>query len=157
MGKEHKVLVFVSQKQLADELAQQLQRDGFEADVMHGGKTQVYRLWSLEQFRQGNIRLLVCTDVLGRGIDIPSVSHVVIHEMGTIEDYVHRIGRTARGEHGTGHALVFFEYWERYPEIASQLIEVLRRSKQRVPAELVNIAEEVESGKRKASFQPRRR
>eukprot|EP00927_Polykrikos_kofoidii_P038422 TRINITY_DN32765_c0_g1_i1.p1 TRINITY_DN32765_c0_g1~~TRINITY_DN32765_c0_g1_i1.p1 ORF type:complete len:699 (+),score=96.59 TRINITY_DN32765_c0_g1_i1:2-2098(+) len=148
-SKDHKVLVFVSQKHLADKVSSKLQKFGFKADSMHGGKSQEYRLWVLEQFRKGALQLLVCTDVLGRGIDIPSVSHVVIHEMGDIEDYIHRIGRTARGQHGSGHALVFFEYWEGFPHLAAELISVLKASKQVVPKELERIAEEVDSGQRK--------
>merc|ERR1712224_598533 len=146
---EHKVLVFVSRKDLADKVSGQLKEKGFKTDAMHGGKTQAYRLWVLEQFRKGALRLLVCTDVLGRGIDIPSVSHVVVHEMGKIEDYIHRIGRTARGKYGKGHALVFFEYWEGSPNIAAELAKVLQASKQEVPAGLLKIASEVEKGKRK--------
>merc|ERR1712178_491523 len=149
MGSEdHKVLVFVSQQRIADDLSRTLSGDGFSADSMHGGKSQENRLWVLDQFRKGNLRLLVCTDVLGRGIDLPNVSHVVIYEMGSIEDYIHRIGRTGRGPHGKGQALVFFEFWDQQPAIASQLIEVLRASEQLVPQELQRIAAEVESGKR---------
>jgi len=147
-SKEHKVLVFVSQKHLADQLSTKLKNQGFDADAMHGGKSQDYRLWVLDQFRKGFLRVLVCTDVLGRGIDIPSVSHVVIHEMGDIEDYIHRIGRTARGRYGKGHALVFFEYWEGAPQLASDLIGVLAASKQKVPDALQRIADEVAHGKR---------
>lgn len=147
-SEEHKVLVFVSQKVLADKVSTRFQNLGFKADAMHGGKSQEYRLWVLDQFRKGELRVLVCTDVLGRGIDIPSVSHVVIHEMGEIEDYIHRIGRTARGKYGKGHALVFFEYWEGSPNIASDFIGVLEASKQTVPQELRKIASEVSQGKR---------
>merc|ERR1711974_346560 len=134
----------------ADKLSTRLRTQGFKADAMHGGKSQDYRLWVLDQFRKGFLRVLVCTDVLGRGIDIPSVSHIVIHEMGDIEDYVHRIGRTARGRYGKGHALVFFEYWDGNPQIAADLIDVLTTSKQHVPVELLRIAVEVASGKREA-------
>jgi len=145
---DHKVLVFVSQKLLADKLSERLQKQGFKADAMHGGKSQDYRLWVLDQFRKGDLRLLVCTDVLGRGIDIPSVSHVVIHEMGEIEDYIHRIGRTARGQYGKGHALVFFEFWDGSPQLAAHLIDVLAASKQPVPDQLRKIADDVASGRR---------
>jgi len=151
---EHKVLVFVSQKNLADKVSSRLQAEGFKADAMHGGRSQDCRLWVLDQFRKGEIRMLVCTDVLGRGIDIPSVSHVVIHEMGETEDYIHRIGRTARGQYGKGHALVFFEYWEGYPHIASDLITILEASKQAVPDGLRRIAAEVAAGKRPARRLP---
>lgn len=147
-SEQHKVLVFVSQKQVADELAGALYSDGFAADSMHSGKSQSDRLWVLDQFRKGELRLLVCTDVLGRGIDLPNVSHVVIYEMGAIEDYIHRIGRTGRGVSGTGQALVFFQYWDKQPEIAGQLVEVLRASKQPVPEDLARIALEVAGGRR---------
>jgi len=145
---DNKILVFVSQKTLADKVSQKLQEDGFKADAMHGGKSQDYRLWVLDQFRRGELRLLVCTDVLGRGIDIPSVSHVVIHEMGGIEDYIHRIGRTARGRDGHGHALVFFEYWDGAPQLAGELAAVLESSNQHVPEDLLRIAAEVSAGQR---------
>jgi len=151
---DNKVLVFVSQKTYADELANKLWDVGFKAAAMHGGKSQDSRLWTLDQFRKGDLRLLVATDVIGRGIDIPSVSHVVVFEMGTIDDYVHRIGRTARGKDGRGHALVFFEYWHKEPGIAAQLIELLVASKQPVPRDLRRIAEEVEQGRREV-FDPR--
>merc|ERR1712232_864262 len=106
----------------------------------------------------GGLRVLIVTDVLSRGIDIPSVSHIVIHEMGEAEDYIHRIGRTARGRYGTGHALVFFEYWDYCAHTAAQLIEVLEASKQRVPDGLRKIADEVAEGRRQrrswSSWQP---
>jgi len=146
---ENKVLVFVSQKDFADNLCQKLWDLGFHSGAMHGGKAQESRLNTLEKFRKGEIRLLVATDVLGRGIDIPSVSHVVVYEMGTVEDYIHRIGRTARGKDAKGHALVFFEYHWKFPTIASELINVLETSMQPVPEELRKIAKEVDDGKRR--------
>jgi len=56
--------------------------------------------------------------------------------MGTIDDYVHRIGRTARGKGGKGHALVFFEYYDKMPHLAGELVELLENSKQPVPEQL---------------------
>jgi len=150
-SEEHKVLVFVGQKQIADELSLALWQDGFAADAMHSGKSQDSRLWVLDQFRKGALRLLVCTDVLGRGIDLPDVSHVIIYEMGGIEDYIHRIGRTGRGPHGKGQALVFFEYYDKHPELAAELIDVLRASDQPVPRELLQIAADVEAGRRQVA------
>merc|ERR1712187_1093177 len=67
---------------------------------------------------------------------------------GTVEDYIHRIGRTARGKHGKGCALVFFEYYYREPQIASELISALEASKQPVPEGLRTIADGVKLGKR---------
>eukprot|EP00746_Dinoflagellata_sp_MGD_P027534 gnl/MRDRNA2_/MRDRNA2_16500_c0_seq1.p1 gnl/MRDRNA2_/MRDRNA2_16500_c0~~gnl/MRDRNA2_/MRDRNA2_16500_c0_seq1.p1 ORF type:complete len:283 (+),score=61.69 gnl/MRDRNA2_/MRDRNA2_16500_c0_seq1:38-850(+) len=145
---EHKILVFVNTKAFADELSNQFWEDGFKSDAMHGGRPQQTRLNVLESFRGGKTKLLVTTDVFARGIDIPAVSHVIIFEMGSIEDYVHRIGRTARGVNQTGHALVFFEYWWGAPQCAKELIGVLERSKQVVPQALRKIAEDVAAGRR---------
>lgn len=151
---DNKVLVFVSQKQFADDLCTKLEGKGYTVGAMHGGKAQETRLWVLDQFRKGQLRVLVATDVLGRGIDIPKVSHVVVFDMGSIEDYIHRIGRTARGKNATGRALVFFEYYWKMPGIAAELIDVLQNSKQPVPLPLRTIAREVERGEREV-FNPK--
>jgi len=145
---DHKILVFVSQKQYADELADKLWKDGFKAVAMHGGKSQESRLNTLDRFRKGEFRLLVATDVIGRGIDIPQVSHVIVFDMGSIDDYVHRIGRTARGKEGHGKAMVYFEYYHKEPQIAGELCQILEASGQVVPDDLRRIAREVEEGKR---------
>jgi ATP-dependent RNA helicase RhlE len=142
------VLVFVNAKVQADDLSMKLWKEGFRADSMHGGRPQETRLNLLQRFREGQLSLLVVTDVLARGIDIPQVSHVVVFEMGETEDYIHRIGRTGRGVGGTGHALVFFEYWAGSPAGAEQLIGVLERSNQKVPKALRRIAADVNAGKR---------
>lgn len=152
-SEDHKVLVFVNVKTFADELANKLWEAGFSTGAMHGGKSQDSRLWILDQFRQGKLRLLIATDVIGRGIDIPSVSHVVIFDMGSVNDYLHRIGRTARGKNGKGHALVFFEYWHKDPGIGADLAEVLEASEQPVPEDLRRIIGEVERGEREV-FDP---
>merc|ERR1711998_383188 len=110
--------------------------DNIEADAIHGGRKQDDRLGVLDSFRQGKIRVLIATDVVGRGLDIPNVTHVVVYSMSDVADYIHRIGRTGRGVNGKGHALVFFEYMAKQPEIAQELVEVLARSQQVVPPEL---------------------
>merc|ERR1719442_241303 len=112
---------------------------------MHGGRKQEMRLNVLDGFKTGDTRLLVTTDVMGRGLDIPDITHVVIYDMGDVDDYVHRIGRTARGLSGlTGHALTLFEYNQKWPELAGGLAKVLEDSGQHVPEELAQIAAEVE-------------
>merc|ERR1719247_2032988 len=138
-------------KTYADELSGKLWRGGICADSMHGGRSQHKRLTVFEQFKSGTIRVLVATDVLQRGVDIPNMTHVVIYEMNSIEDYVHRVGRTGRGKQGVGHALVFFEYYAKMPYLAQQLIDTLQRTQQRVPDELVKIADEVKQGLRQGS------
>lgn len=129
-----------AEKNLADTLSKRLQSEGFKANVMHGGKSQESRLNTLEDFRTGKTKLLVTTDVMGRGLDIPGISHVVIFDMGDIDDYVHRIGRTARGPYGKGHALTFFEYDKKWPNLPRQLLQVLETSGQEVPRDLKALA-----------------
>merc|ERR1712151_745047 len=97
-------------------------------------------------FKHGETRLLVCTDVMGRGLDIPDISHVVIFDMGDVEDYVHRIGRLCRGPSGQGHALTFFEYDKKWPHIAGGLIQVLEEAGQAVPKALRKIADDAAKG-----------
>merc|ERR1712048_591735 len=142
------VLVFVSRKDLATSMVKNFQAEGFESDTLHGGRAQETRLGILESFKKCDIRLLVTTDVMGRGLDIPSISHVVIYDMGDIDDYVHRVGRTCRGPYGQGHAMTFFEYDPKWPHLAEGLIKVLETSNQEVPFELRTIAEEVQEKKR---------
>jgi superfamily II DNA/RNA helicase len=146
---EYKALVFVSSKVLADELAETLAKEGFTTDSMHGGRKQWDRDEVLAKFKRDEFKLLVATDVMGRGLDIPTITHVVIYDMGDIDDYVHRIGRTARGNCGRqGHALTLFEYNKKWPELASGLVKVLEDSEQEVPEDLRQIAQEVETGER---------
>lgn len=147
---ESKMLIFVNQKNFATELSDKLWGDGIMVDAIHGGRPQETRLRILDQFRKGETRLLIATDVIGRGLDIPKVSHVVIYSMNGVEDYIHRIGRTGRGKDGKGHALVFFEFAHNQPDTAQELITVLHKSKQPVPDALTNIANDVASGKRKS-------
>jgi len=145
---EPKMIIFVNQKNLADELSDKLWKEGIFVDAIHGGKPQEQRLRILDQFRKGQTRLLIATDVIGRGLDIPEVSHVVIYDMNGVEDYIHRIGRTGRGKDGRGHAFVLFEYAPTQPDTAKELVAVLEKSKQAVPPKLLQIAEEVAKGKR---------
>merc|ERR1711972_951249 len=150
----YKILVFVSMKQMTWELAEKLNEEGFECDFMYGGRSQDARHEVVRKFKEAEIKLLVTTDVMARGLDIPNISHVVVHDSyGGIDEYVHRIGRTARGPYGKGHALVFFEYDPKYSEMAGELIKVLEESNQVVPPELQRIAEEVKSGVRAVKYQ----
>lgn len=93
--------------------------------------------------------------MLSRGIDVPMVTHVIVHDLGSVEEYCHRVGRTGRGEHGKGNALVMFEYWEKAPYNAELLADVLERSNQIVPAELLKIKDDVKNGRRRANHQIR--
>ena len=104
----NKVLIFVAYKRMADRLFENLdERFHDELCVIHSNKTQNYRLRSIEQFRNGENRILVATDVMARGLDIDNVSHVINFDTPDFpENYMHRIGRTGRAER-QGEALVF--------------------------------------------------
>jgi ATP-dependent RNA helicase RhlE len=91
------VLVFTRTKHGADRLSKQLSADGLDAAAIHGNKSQGARTKALADFKSGKIRVLVATDIAARGLDIDSLPHVVNYELPHVpEDYVHRIGRTAR-------------------------------------------------------------
>ncbi|MEO1647838.1 MAG: DEAD/DEAH box helicase [Pseudomonadota bacterium] len=91
------VLIFARTKHGADRIVKKLSRAGIQANAIHGNKTQGQRLRALDEFKRGKTKILVATDVAARGIDIPGVSHVINYELPNVpEQYVHRIGRTAR-------------------------------------------------------------
>ena len=92
-----RVLIFTRTKHGANRVAQFLDQNGIKADAIHGNKTQNARQKALKRFKEGSIRALVATDIAARGIDIDSVTHVINFEIpNEAENYVHRIGRTAR-------------------------------------------------------------
>jgi ATP-dependent RNA helicase RhlE len=92
-----RALVFTRTKNTANRVAEYLERAGFEADAIHGNKSQSARLRALDRFKRGESRVLVATDIAARGIDVEEISHVINFELPNVpETYVHRIGRTAR-------------------------------------------------------------
>lgn len=94
---EPPILVFVNQKKGADVLARSLEKQGFRATTLHGGKGQEQREFALNSLKDGSKDILVATDVAGRGIDIKDVSMVINYDMAkNIDSYTHRIGRTGR-------------------------------------------------------------
>jgi len=101
------ILVFARTKIRTDRLAKFLNQSGLKASAIHGGRSQSQRLQALRRFRDGDSSILVATDVASRGIDIPSIGLVVNFDLPqTREDYIHRIGRTARAG-ASGEALSF--------------------------------------------------
>ncbi|MEM7500389.1 MAG: DEAD/DEAH box helicase [Pseudomonadota bacterium] len=102
------VLVFTRTKHGANRLAEQLQEDGIDAAAIHGNKSQGARTRALAGFKSGKTRVLVATDIAARGLDIDGLPYVINYELPHVpEDYVHRIGRTARaGRDGQALSLV---------------------------------------------------
>ena len=102
------VLVFTRTKHGANRLSQQLEKDGISSAAIHGNKSQGARTRALANFKRGEVRVLVATDIAARGLDIDQLPHVVNYELPNVpEDYVHRIGRTGRaGNEGQAVSLV---------------------------------------------------
>ncbi len=115
-GDFDRALVFCRTKQRADAVASALERAGVPTVVIHSDRSQEQRTRALKRFREGKVRVLVATDVVSRGIDIEGISHVVNYDVPTNpEDYVHRIGRTARAG-ASGTAFTFVDIRE-FPEL----------------------------------------
>jgi len=134
--RSRRILVFARTKHGANRITEKLTEQGISAAALHGNKSQSLRTRTLEAFKNGEIRILVATDVAARGLDISNLPFVVNYDMPSIpEDYVHRIGRTGRaGESGIAISLVTPE-----DKIHLQAIEQLL--KQKIPAEKVFIDE----------------
>ncbi len=107
-GEWNQVLVFTRTRYGADKLTAELLFDGIKAAAIHSNKSQSVRTRTLAEFKKGEFRVLVATDVAARGLDIQHLPHVVNYELPQVpEDYVHRIGRTGRaGENGVALSLV---------------------------------------------------
>ncbi|QFR42411.1 DEAD/DEAH box helicase [Sulfurimonas xiamenensis] len=113
-GKWKQVLVFTRTKHGANRLSGQLEKDGISAVAIHGNKSQNARTKALADFKKGEVRVLVATDIAARGIDIDQLPHVINYELPNVsEDYVHRIGRTGRaGNEGEAISLVCIDEHE---------------------------------------------
>ncbi len=107
---EVKAIVFDETQRSVERLSKELIARGFDADAIHGGKTQGQRQRALDRFKKSQIKILVATDVAARGIDVVDITHVINYATPqTYEDYVHRIGRAGRAGR-TGHALTFVSH-----------------------------------------------
>ena len=108
-GQIGKAIIFDETQRSVERLSKSLLERGFDADAIHGGKTQGQRLKALNKFKKNEINILVATDVAARGIDVADITHVInFTQPQSYEDYVHRIGRAGRAGR-TGYALTFVE------------------------------------------------
>jgi ATP-dependent RNA helicase RhlE len=132
-GRWSRILVFVRTKFGANKLTEKLAEKGISAAALHGNKSQSFRTRTLKEFKNGEIRTLVATDVAARGLDITHLPHVVNYDMPQVpEDYIHRIGRTGRaGVSGIAVSLVS-------PEERIHLKAIEALLKQKIPREEVS-------------------
>ena len=123
-----RVIVFTDTKTRAEICTGQLKRAGFRAESIHSDKTQAQRKRALAAFSKGDVDVLVATDVLARGIDVPDIAYVVNYELPeNPDDYVHRIGRTGRaGEAGCSISFVS-------PEAKAQLLDIEKLLGSKIP------------------------
>ncbi len=137
----HKTLIFVGFKKIADRLFEQLENSfADEMCIIHSNKTQNYRLRSIEQFRKGENRILIATDVMARGLDIENVSQVINLDTPEYpENYMHRIGRTGRAEKEGVSFVLTSEKEQDYLDAIENLMEM--------KIEQLDIPDEVEISK----------
>ena len=127
-GEMHDALVFTRTKHRANRLAEHLVRHGIKAERIHGNRSQAQRTAALAGFKEGKYRVLVATDIAARGIDVEALGHVVNFDVPTVpDDYIHRVGRTARAE-ATGDAFTFVS-----PAEQADLAQIERAIGKRLP------------------------
>lgn len=118
-----RVLVFVNNKKISDMVHERIE-DNFEGQfgVIHSNKSQNYRLNTMSEFQEGNLRGLITTDIMARGLDISNITHVINFEMPELPElYMHRIGRTGRAD-ATGTAISFITPREEESKFAIELL-----------------------------------
>jgi ATP-dependent RNA helicase RhlE len=121
-------IVFTRTKHRTNRLAERLTKAGIAAERIHGNRSQAQRTQALEGFKKGTIHVLVATDIVARGIDVEELGHVINFDVPLVpEDYIHRVGRTARAE-ATGDAFTFVS-----PEEEGDLAAIERAIGRRLP------------------------
>lgn len=130
------VIVFASSIQAVDFLVRHLRKEQFHVAGLHSEKSQEYRFKLMTGFKNGKVDVLVATDLASRGLDIPEVTHVINYDIpDTIEDYIHRCGRTGRmSRHGLATSFLTLDC-----KIAAELRDLLEALEQPLPKELENV------------------
>ncbi|MCJ1406972.1 pre-mRNA processing RNA-helicase [Ptychographa xylographoides] len=152
-NQDDRALIFVDRQESADRLLMDLMRKGYPCGSIHGGKDQIDRDSTIEDFKAGAVPVMIATSVAARGLDVKQLKLVVNYDAPNhLEDYVHRAGRTGRAGN-TGTAVTFItEEQERY---SLDIAKALRQSGQEVPEDLQKLVdrfiEKVKSGKEKVS------
>jgi ATP-dependent RNA helicase RhlE len=147
-----RVIVFTRTKHGANKVADHLEKSGHAAEVIHGNKSQNARVRALEQFKSGRARVLVATDIASRGIDVDEVTHVINFELPEVaENYVHRIGRTARA----GNAGIAISFCDPSEKDSLRSIERLIKRSLRVVGSAPRTTPEAHSAPRTVNPAPR--
>ncbi|KAG8436367.1 hypothetical protein GDO86_007459 [Hymenochirus boettgeri] len=142
--KENKTIIFVETKRRCDDLTRRMRRDGWPAMCIHGDKSQQERDWVLNEFRSGKAPILIATDVASRGLDVEDVKFVINYDYpNSSEDYVHRIGRTARSTN-KGTAYTFFTPGNL--KQARELVKVLEEANQTINPKLMQLVDHGRGG-----------
>lgn len=148
--KENKTIIFCETKRKTDDITRRLRRDGWPAMCIHGDKSQPEREWVLKEFRNGKSPILLATDVASRGLDIPDINFVVnVDYPNNGEDYIHRIGRTARANR-TGTAYTFFTQGN--GKNAAELVSVMQEANQVVPPKLQEMSKGHYGGRKRMRY-----
>ncbi|KAJ3014001.1 hypothetical protein HKX48_005413, partial [Thoreauomyces humboldtii] len=137
-----RTVIFCNKKYLCDRLVQAMNDQNWSAVTIHGDKTQQERDWALREFKEGRCPILVATDVAARGLDVKGLEFVINYDFpNNVEDYVHRIGRTARGADTVGTAYTFFSRGSKQDRgSARELVDLMKEAKQVVSSELEQMA-----------------
>ncbi|HWG04881.1 MAG TPA: DEAD/DEAH box helicase [Beijerinckiaceae bacterium] len=157
-----RALIFTRTKHGADKLVRHLDKDGIKAEAIHGNKSQNQRERVLAAFRNGEVRILVATDIAARGIDVDGISHVVNFDLPNVpETYVHRIGRTARaGADGiaislcVGEDVPFLRAIEKLTRIAIPSESRRKGSEAQIPAAAGRESHAPSNGRRHSASAP---
>lgn len=146
-SRKNRILLFVLYKKEAARVHRNLMNLGWTCAAIHGDNSQYQRTEAVEKFKSGEIPLLIATDVAARGLDIPDVEYVINYSFPlTIEDYVHRIGRTGRaGKSGVSHT--YFTAFDK-PR-AGELVNLLREAEQPIPDDLTKFGTHVKKKEHK--------
>jgi ATP-dependent RNA helicase RhlE len=166
-----RALVFTRTKHGANRVSEQLEKSGINAAAIHGNKSQTARERALDGFKRGDVRVLVATDIAARGIDVDGISHVFNFDLPEVpEQYVHRIGRTARAG-ASGIAISFCDQEERplladierlirYRLTAADKVTLAAMSDDNIPSPRAPASREshrpqqIHSGRRRSSGRP---
>ncbi|KAJ3260241.1 hypothetical protein HK103_000876 [Boothiomyces macroporosus] len=146
--KMERTIIFTNKKYQCENINNRLWNENWSSVTIHGDKTQQERDRALADFKSGYSPILIATDVAARGLDVKELLHVVNFDFpNNIEDFVHRIGRTARGKSSEGNSYTFFTTMKQDRANAQALVDLMQDAGQEVPQELQDLAYQANAGR----------